>query len=172
MAERNGSCNSEAGEFTRKSDRLRSTICCKQQCCAFVRQIAQSLAMSAVLDFRKCKRLLLSSLAVSLATQGFTPQEARCNATCRSPYIKYRKTKRTSENACPFCWRRERDSNPCASFLTTAFRVRLVMTTSISLQSDYVGEMPNVCNIQHFAGFGNHIAAILQKSFNSDSRKK
>lgn len=71
-----------------------------------------------------------------------------------------------------FDWRRERDSNPCASFLTTAFRVRLVMTTSISLQSDYVGEMPNVCNIQHFAGFGNHIAAILQKSFNSDSRKK
>lgn len=69
-------------------------------------------------------------------------------------------------------WRRERDSNPCASFLTTAFRVRLVMTSSISLQSDYVGEMPNVCNIQHFAGFGNHIAAILQKSFNSDSRKK
>ena len=69
-------------------------------------------------------------------------------------------------------WRRERDSNPCASFLTTAFRVRLVMTSSISLQSDYVGEMPNVCNIQHFAGFGNHIAAILQKSFNSGSRKK
>ena len=44
---------------------LRSTLCCKQQCYAFVRQIAQSLAMSAALDFRKCKRLLLSSLAVS-----------------------------------------------------------------------------------------------------------
>lgn len=71
-----------------------------------------------------------------------------------------------------FDWRRERDSNPCASFLTTAFRVRLVMTSSISLQSNYVGEMPNVCNIQHFAGFGNHIAVILQKSFNSDSRTK
>ena len=41
-----------------------------------------------------------------------------------------------------FDWRRERDSNPCASFLTTAFRVRLVMTSSISLQSDYVGECP------------------------------
>lgn len=88
------------------------------------------------------------------------------NALVRSPFIKYRKTKRTSIFACPFCWRRERDSNPCASFLTTAFRVRLVMTSSISLQYDYVGEMPNVCNIQHFAGFGNHIAAILQKSFN------
>ena len=49
----------------RISDRLRSTICCKQQCYAFVRQIAQSLAMSTALDFRKCKRLLLSSLAVS-----------------------------------------------------------------------------------------------------------
>ena len=48
-----------------KAKRLRSTICCKQQCYAFVRQIAQSLAMSAALDFRKCKRLLLSSLAVS-----------------------------------------------------------------------------------------------------------
>ena len=59
----------------RKSDRLRSTLCCKQQCYAFVRQIAQSLAMSAALDFRKCKRLLLSSLAVS--PQGFTPQVAR-----------------------------------------------------------------------------------------------
>ena len=59
----------------RKSDRLRSTLCCKQQCYAFVRQIAQSLAMSAALDFRKCKRLLLSSLAVS--PQGFTPQAAR-----------------------------------------------------------------------------------------------
>ena len=59
----------------RKNDRLRSTICCKQQCCAFVRQIAQSLAMSAALDFRKCKRLLLSSLAVS--PKGFTPQAAR-----------------------------------------------------------------------------------------------
>ena len=44
---------------------LRSTLCCKQQCFAFVRQIAQPLAMSATLDFRKCKRLLLSSLAVS-----------------------------------------------------------------------------------------------------------
>ena len=52
----------------RISDRLRSTICCKQQCYAFVRQIAQSLAMSAALDFRKCKRLLLSSLAVSPGT--------------------------------------------------------------------------------------------------------
>ena len=31
--------------------------------------------MSAALDFRKCKRLLLSSLAVS--PQGFTPQVAR-----------------------------------------------------------------------------------------------
>lgn len=123
-------------------------------------------------DFAELKRLFLSSLAVSLATQGFTPQAARCNATCRIPFIKCRKTKRTSENACQFCWRRERDSNPCASFLTTAFRVRLVMTSSISLQSDYVGKMPNVCNIQHFAGFGNHIAIILQKSFNSDSRKK
>ena len=59
----------------RISDRLRSTICCKQQCYAFVRQIAQSLAMSAALDFRKCKRLLLSSLAVS--PKGFTPQAAR-----------------------------------------------------------------------------------------------
>ena len=59
----------------RKSDRLRSTICCKQQCYAFVRQIAQSLDMSAALDFRKCKRLLLSSLAVS--PKGFTPQAAR-----------------------------------------------------------------------------------------------
>ena len=59
----------------RISDRLRSTICCKQQCYAFVRQIAQSLAMSAALDFRKCKRLLLSSLAVS--PKGFTPQVAR-----------------------------------------------------------------------------------------------
>ena len=28
------------------------------------------LAMSAAFDFRKCKRLLLSSLAVSLASQG------------------------------------------------------------------------------------------------------
>ena len=44
---------------------LRSTHCCKQQCYAFVRQIAQPLAMSAALDFRKCKRLLLSSLAGS-----------------------------------------------------------------------------------------------------------
>ena len=52
----------------RISDRLRSTICCKQQCYAFVRQIAQSLAMSTALDFRKCKRLLLSSLAVSPGT--------------------------------------------------------------------------------------------------------
>ena len=59
----------------RISDRLRSTICCKQQCYACVRQIAQSLAMSAALDFRKCKRLLLSSLAVS--PKGFTPQVAR-----------------------------------------------------------------------------------------------
>ena len=49
---------------------LRSTICCKQQCYAFVRQIAQSLAMSAALDFRKCKRLLLSSLAVSALYRG------------------------------------------------------------------------------------------------------
>ena len=57
----------------RISDRLRSTICCKQQCYAFVRQIAQSLAMSAALDFRKCKRLLLSSLAVS-RVPGFTLQ--------------------------------------------------------------------------------------------------
>ena len=47
---------------------LRSTLCCKQQCYAFVRQIAQSLTMSAALDFRKCKRLLLSSLAVSPGT--------------------------------------------------------------------------------------------------------
>ena len=31
--------------------------------------------MSVALDFRKCKRLLLSSLAVS--PQGFTPQAAR-----------------------------------------------------------------------------------------------
>lgn len=75
------------------------------------------------------------------------------------------KQAKTAQNE-RFLWRRERDSNPCASFLTTAFRVRLVMTSSISLQSDYVGEMPNVCNIQHFAGFGNHIAVILQKSFN------
>jgi hypothetical protein len=67
--------NSEVSEFTRINDRLRSTICCKQQCYAFVRQIAQSLAMSAALDFRKCKRLLLSSLAVS--PKGFTPQAAR-----------------------------------------------------------------------------------------------
>ena len=59
----------------RKSDRLRSTICCKQQCYAFVRQIAQSLAMSVALDFRKCKRLLLSSLAVS--PQGFSRRRRR-----------------------------------------------------------------------------------------------
>ena len=57
--------NSGTSEFIRGSDRLRSTICCKQQCYAFARWIAQSLAMSAALDFRKCKRLLLSSLAVS-----------------------------------------------------------------------------------------------------------
>ena len=60
--------NSEVSEFTRINDRLRSTICCKQQCYAFVREIAESLAMSAALDFRKCKRLLLSSLAVSRGT--------------------------------------------------------------------------------------------------------
>ena len=57
--------NSGTGEFIRGSDRLRSTICCKQQCYAFARWIAQSLAMSAALDFRKCKHLLLSLLAVS-----------------------------------------------------------------------------------------------------------
>ena len=34
------------------------------------------------------------------------------NALVRIPLIKYRKTKRTSKNACPFCWRRKRDSNP------------------------------------------------------------
>ena len=60
-------CPAGSPEY-RISDRLRSTICCKQQCYAFVRQIAQSLAMSAALDFRKCKRLLLSSLAVSPGT--------------------------------------------------------------------------------------------------------
>ena len=98
MAERKGSCNSEAGEFTRKSDRLRSTICCKQQCYAFVRQIAQSLAMSAALDFRKCKRLLLSALVVSLATQGFTPQAARCNASCRIPSTTF--VRKTDKHFC------------------------------------------------------------------------
>ena len=34
------------------------------------------------------------------------------NALVRIPLIKYRKTKRTSVFACPFCWRRKRDSNP------------------------------------------------------------
>ncbi len=67
----------------RISDRLRSTICCKQQCYAFVRQIAQSLAMSAALDFRKCKRLLLSSLAVS--PQGFTLQSNGTSFAVRNP---------------------------------------------------------------------------------------
>ena len=72
--------NSGTGEFIRGSDRLRSTICCKQQCYAFVRQIAQSLAMSAALDFRKCKRLLLSSLAVS-CVQGHTNAVPFANKT-------------------------------------------------------------------------------------------
>ena len=59
--------------------RLRSTICCKQQCYAFARWIAQSLAMSAALDFRKCKRLLLSSLAVSCtACRGANKRSAVC----------------------------------------------------------------------------------------------
>lgn len=34
---------------------------------------------------------------------GFTPQAARCTASCKIPVVKYRKTKRTSEFACPFC---------------------------------------------------------------------
>ena len=46
--------------------------------------------MSASLDFRKCKRLLLSSLAVVLATQGFTPQVARCIASCKIPVSEHR----------------------------------------------------------------------------------
>ena len=70
----------------RKSDRLRSTICCKQQCYAFVRQIAQSLAMSAALDFRKCKRLLLSSLAVSPGT-GVCVAKQRHDEIVRNPRI-------------------------------------------------------------------------------------
>ena len=56
--------------------------------------------MSAAFDFRKCKRLLLSSLAVSPVIGGSNPS-----------YI-VDKTKRTSVFACPFCWRRKRDSNP------------------------------------------------------------
>lgn len=32
---------------------------------------------------------------------GFTPQAARCTASCKIPVVKYRKTKRTSEFACP-----------------------------------------------------------------------
>ena len=32
---------------------------------------------------------------------GFTPQAARCSASCKIPVVKYRKTKRTSEFACP-----------------------------------------------------------------------
>ena len=54
--------------------------------------------MSAALDFRKCKRLLLSSLAVILVVGGSNPS-----------YI-VDKTKRTSIFACPFCLAEEEDS--------------------------------------------------------------
>ena len=130
MAERKGSCNSEAGEFTRKSE------------------------------------------APALRRKGSRRRRHDATHRAESLLLSTEKQNGQAKMLVRFAWRRERDSNPCASFLTTAFRVRLVMTSSISLQSDYVGEMPNVCNIQHFAGFGNHIAVILQKSFNSDSRKK
>ena len=70
----------------RISDRLRSTICCKQQCYAFVRQIAQSLAMSAALDFRKCKRLLLSSLAVSPGTGVHVAKQRHGVCRAKSPH--------------------------------------------------------------------------------------
>ena len=33
---------------------------------------------------------------------GFTPQAARCSASCKIPVVKCQKTKRTSEFACPF----------------------------------------------------------------------
>ena len=105
----------------RISDRLRSTICCKQQCYAFVRQIAQSLDMSAALDFRKCKCLLLSSLAVS--PKGFTPQAARCSASCKIPFRSIIKTRQISSGfyggetgICSFLLQ----SNPCEIFLCFA----------------------------------------------------
>ena len=103
--------NSETGEFIRGSDRLRSTICCKQQCYAFARQIAQSLAMSAALDFRKCKRLLLSSLAVS-CVQGHTKcadNALHCHKSCCKP--RYEKTNRIiSVRFCLF-WCGQQDLN-------------------------------------------------------------
>ena len=77
----------------RISDRLRSTICCKQQCYAFVRQIAQSLAMSAALDFRKCKRLLLSSLAVSPGTGVHVAKQRHGFCRAKSPHSKHKKDK-------------------------------------------------------------------------------
>ena len=51
--------------------------------------------MSAALDFRKCKRLLLSSLAVS--PQGFTPQAAR-HSPSRAPEKKKNPIKSGSYN--------------------------------------------------------------------------
>ena len=100
--------NSKAGEFTHQSgastlnklrlhaNALHLTLC------------VHLFAMSAALDFRKCKRLLLSSLAVSLASRGSRRRrhDAPCrflNALVQIPVVKCRKTKRTSEFACPFC---------------------------------------------------------------------
>ncbi len=65
--------------------------------------------MSAAFDFRKCKRLLLSSLAVILVVGG-SAAKPRAIADCAG--IPLPKQQKTRQNLSGFLWRRKRDSNP------------------------------------------------------------
>ena len=91
----------------------------------------------------------------------FCRQLKRDSPTCKlpmptrsNPTTTYTKQKAMiGKSTIAFCWRRRWDSNPCAENSATAFRVRLVVTTSILLRSivlyTFILLIANKCNIKN-----------------------
>ena len=73
--------------------------------------------MSAALDFRKCKRLLLSSLAISPGTGVHVAKQRHGFCRAKSPHSKHKKDK-SNRVQLVFFWWRCGDLNPGSSFYT------------------------------------------------------